>query len=137
MSTDLLTVADRVVAAYLDGDADALADACAADVLVDLVVPQWRFQIEGREVLRAAIGGEEFVEGRSVAWHKRTETADGVLLELESQAAIDGQQRKWLTMNKFRIVDGAVVEIVQYCSGIWDEETIARQAVEAPMVRER
>jgi hypothetical protein len=137
MSTDLLTVADRVVEAFVDGDAEALADLCAEDVLVDLVVPQWRFQMQGREVLREGIASEEFLDGRRVTWHKRTDTADGVLLVVETWAPIDGEQRKWLAMNQFRIVDGVVVEIVQYCSGHWDAETIARQAVEAPMVRER
>jgi hypothetical protein len=136
MSTDLLTVADRVVETFIEGDADALVDLCADDVLVDLVVPQWRFQIEGREMLRGGIA-EEFLPGRRVTWHRRTDTADGVLLELETWAPIDGEQRKWLAMNQFRIVDGVVVEIMQYCSGHWDAATIARQAVEAPMVRER
>jgi hypothetical protein len=137
MTADLRTVADRVVTAFVNGDADALADLCAEDVLVDLVVPHWRFQIAGREQVREAVGAEEFMPGRRVAWHKRTDTATGVLLELESYAPMDGEERKWLEMNQFRIVGDQVVELVQYCSGIWDAATIARQAVEAPMVRER
>lgn len=131
------TTADRVVDAYVTGDADALAELCADDVLVELVVPHWRFQLEGRETLRSAVGDEEFVPGRRVTWHRRTDTADGVLLELESRAPMEGEDRLWLEMNQFRITGGRVVEMVQYCSGIWDEETIARQAVEAPMVRAR
>lgn len=136
MSTDVLTVADRVVEAFLDGDADALAHLCSEDVLVDVIVPQWRFQLQGREELRGGLA-EEFLGGRRVAWHHRTDTIDGVLLELETWAPIHGEDRKWLAMNKFRIADGAVVEMVQYCSGHWDAATIARQSVEARMVRER
>jgi hypothetical protein len=135
MTTTTLT--DRLADAYLAGDADALADACAEDVLVELVVPHWRFQVAGRETLRTLIAREEFVPGRRVTWHRRTETADGLLLEVETHAPIEGQDRLWLAMNQFRVVDGQVVEMVQYCSGIWDEATIARQAAEAPMVRPR
>jgi hypothetical protein len=131
------TTADRVVDAYVNGDADTLAELCTADVLVDLVVPHWRFQLEGRDTLRSAVATEEFVPGRRVTWHRRTDTADGVLLELETRAPMEGQDRLWLEMNQFRIAGGQVFELVQYCSGIWDEATIARQAVEAPMVRAR
>jgi hypothetical protein len=137
MTAPTTTVTDRVVDAYLGGDADALADLCAPDVLVDLVLPQWRFQMTGRETLRSGVAQEEFLPGRRVAWHHRTDTADGVLLELETWAPMEGEDRKWLELNKFRVADGQVVELVQYCSGIWDAATIARQAVEAPMVRER
>ena len=34
----------------------------------------------------------------------------------------------------FRKRDGAVVEIVVYCTGHWDPATVARHAAEAPMV---
>jgi hypothetical protein len=135
MST--LTVTDELTDAYLSGAADRLAGLCADDVLVELVVPHWRFQVEGRETFRTLVANEEFLPTRRVTWHRRTDTADGLLLELESRATIEGEDRLWLSLNQFRIVGGQVVEMVQYCSGIWDEATIARQAVEAPMVRPR
>jgi len=31
--------------------------------------------------------------------------------------------------------DGQVDEVVLYCTGPWDAETVARQAREAPMIR--
>ena len=135
--TTITTVTDRVVDAYLAGDGDALADACAEDVLVDVIVPTWRFQITGRETVRQGLGEEEFPPGRRVAWHQRTDTTAGVLLEIEVWAPIDGEERKWHELNHFRIADGQIVELVQYCSGIWDAATIARQQAEAPMVRPR
>ena len=131
------TLADEIVTAYLTGDADALADICSDDVLLDVVVPTWRFQVAGRETLRQGLAHEEFLPGRRVAWHQRTETAAGVLLEVEAWAPIDGEERKWHALNHFRISEGRLVEIVQYCSGIWDAATIDRQRAEAPMVRPR
>jgi len=135
--TATTTITDRIVDAYLAGDVDALADACAEDVLVDIIVPTWQFQIAGRGTVRHGLAQEEFPPGRHVAWHQRTDTAAGVLLEVEAWAPIDGEQRKWHELNHFRIADGQIVEMVQYCSGVWDAKTIARQQAEAPMVRPR
>ena len=135
--TPVTTVTDQIVDAFLAGDADTLADACAEDVLLDIVVGTWRFQLAGRETIRHGLAHEEFLPGRRVAWHQRTDTDAGVLLEVETWAPIDGEDRKWHALNHFRIADGQVVELVQYCSGIWDAATIARQQVEAPMVRPR
>ena len=137
MTTAVTTIADQVVDAYVTGDADALANLCADDILIDVVVPTWRFQVAGRETLRHVAAHEEFVPGRTVAWHQRTDTAAGVLLEIESWAPMEGEDRKWHELNHFRIEDGKVVEFVQYCSGIWDAATIKRQQAEAPMVRAR
>lgn len=135
--TAITSITDRVVDAYLAGDVDALADACAEDVLIDVIVPTWQFQIAGRETVRHGLAQDEFPPGRRVAWHQRTDTAAGVLLEVEAWAPIDGEERKWHELNHFRIADGQVVEVVQYCSGIWDAATIARQKDEALIVRPR
>jgi hypothetical protein len=135
--TATTTITDRIVDAYLSGDADALADACADHVLVDVIVPAWQFQVTGRDAVRYGLAEEEFLPGRRIAWHQRTDTASGVLLEVEAWAPIDGEDRKWHQLNHFRIADGQIVELVQYCSGIWDAATITRQRTEAPMVRPR
>ena len=130
-------LADAVTTAYLAGDADALADLCADDVLVEVVVPQWRFQIAGRESARAGLAQEEFVPGREVVRHLRTATEDGLLLEVETTAPMHGEPHRWYELNHFRFADGQVTEIVQYCSGFQDAATQARNAAEAPLVRNR
>lgn len=131
------TVADAAVAAYLAGDADALADLCAEDILVEVVVPQWRFQIQGRESAREGLKNEEFMPGREVVWHRQTATADGVLLELETIAPMHGESHRFFELNQIRISGDQVVELVQYCSGFQDQATQARNAAEAPLVRHR
>lgn len=135
--TSTATLADQVVEAFLAGDADRMAALYRPDALVDLVVPTWRWQLVGRDTIRESLADDEFLPGRRVSWWKTTPTADGVLLELESWAPVEGEERKWLALHQFRFVDGAVAEHVVYCSGIWDAATIARQAVEAPLVRTR
>lgn len=135
--TTTTSLADAVTAAFLRGDADTIADLCADDVLVDLVVPQWHFQLSGREATREALGQEEFLPGREVRWHQRTELPDGLLLEVEAVAPMHGETHRWFDINKFRFDAGQIVEFVQYCSGYQDAATIARNEAEAPLVRQR
>ena len=129
-----VTAADAVADAFVAGDAAAVAAACRPDVLVDVVVPQWRFQLRGRDAVRELLATEEFVPGRRVTAAHRTPTAAGTLLEIETWAPMHGEQRMWRELIHVRADGDAVSELVVFCSGIWDAATIARHAVEAPMV---
>ena len=130
-------VADAFADAFVAGDADGVARVLADDALLDAVVPTWRFQLQGRDAIRDLLAEEEFVPGRRVAVAHRTPTADGVLVEIETWAPSHGEERMWREILHVRVDGDAVTELVVYCSGIWDAATIARQAVEAPMVRAR
>jgi hypothetical protein len=131
-----MSVTEQVATAFVDGDAGTILKVCADDVLLDAVVPTWRFQLQGHDGLREALA-EEFVPGRRVTESHVTPTRDGVLVEIEAWAPMHGEDRMWREIVHFRVADDVVTEIVLYCSGIWDAATIARQAVEAPMLRPR
>jgi hypothetical protein len=136
ISAPAAPVVDRITDAFVTGVTDDLPSLYRADVLIDVVVPSWRFQLQGAEAVQALLD-EEFLPGRRVTqWH-RTATEDGVLLELEVWAPIDGVDRFSRAMHQFRLVDGAIAEHIVYCSGFWRPEDLARQAIEAPMVRQR
>jgi hypothetical protein len=128
---------DRIADAFIAGDVEALVALYRSDALVDAVIPYWRFQLQGADALREVLVAEEFLPGRRVTRSHRTATEHGLLLEIETWAPIDGADRMWLSMHQFRIADDAIAEHVVYCSGVWDPATIARHAVEAPMVRPR
>ncbi|HEX5017615.1 MAG TPA: nuclear transport factor 2 family protein [Actinomycetes bacterium] len=128
--------AEAVVAALVSGDTDRYLAVCAPDVLLDLVVPMWRFQLSGHDGLREALAGE-FLPGRRVNEQHVTPTSDGVLVELEAEGLEDGQPVKWWTMHHIRIDGDRVVEHIAHCSGMLDQQQMARQAAEAPMVRAR
>lgn len=136
-ATGSTTMADQVADAFLDGDSTRLVALYRPDALVEVVVPTWRFQLQGREALRQVLDEEEFLPGRRVAWWRRTATEDGLVLELESRAPVHGEERMWLSLHQFRFAPDGVAEQVTYCSGIWSADTIARHAVEAPMLRQR
>jgi hypothetical protein len=136
ISPPVAPLVDRITDAFVTGVTDDLPALYRPDVLVDVIVPSWRFQLQGAEAVEALLT-EEFLPGRRVThWH-RTATEDGLLLELEVWAPIDGVDRFSRAMHQFRVVDGAIAEHIVYCSGFWRPEDLARQAIEAPMVRQR
>ena len=131
------SLTDAFADAYLRSDADALVALVRDDVLVDFTLPSWRFQLQGREAFHHVLTHEEFVPGRRVASVHRTKTEDGLLIEAEMWAPMEGEERMWRVLLQIRTDGTAATEVIVYCSGIWDAATIARQQVEAPMVRPR
>jgi len=123
-----------VVDAFLRGEAEVLAALCVPDVLVDMNVPQWRFRLRGREAVRRLLVEQEFLPGRVVAGWRSVPTSDGHLVELEAEAPLEGETRKWREIVWFRGPGDTVREIVAYCTGIWDAGTIARHDAEAPLL---
>ena len=128
-------VLDAWVAAFAKADPDALVACYASDVVLDVNVPQWRFQVQGRSGARDLVVEEEFLPGRRVTHVTRTPTVDGELVEIECRAPIEGRECLWRSLHVLRCRGGLVSEHVIYCSGIWDPASIERQQVEAPMVR--
>jgi hypothetical protein len=129
-------VVDAVVAAYLAGDADRYVALCSSDVLLELVVPLWRFQVVGQAALREALTGE-FLSQREITELHVTRTTDGVLIDAEARGVSEGTPLTWWGMHHVRIDGGLVVEHIAHCSGMLDQHQLSRQAQEAPMVRSR
>src|SRR5438105_1907298 len=136
MASTTATVADRLVDAMRDADWDAIAATYAADVLLDMNLPIWRFQLQGRDAagqyLREQSTGLTNLHLVSQQVHR----ADGVVI-IEEEMRLDGDDGEylWRAVDIFRIDGEAVTEHSQYCTGCWPPDQIARQAQEAPMVR--
>jgi ketosteroid isomerase-like protein len=130
------TVADRIVDAMRAADWEAIAATYAPDVLLDVNLPTWRFQLQGREA-----AGRYFVEQTAglanlhLTSLQVQPTRDGVIVEEEMRFDGDDGEYLWRAVDLFRIDADTVVEHVQYCTGCWTPEQLARQAHEAPMVR--
>jgi hypothetical protein len=109
-------------------------DLFSADVFVDLNMPVWRFQIQGREAFVSQL--KAINQGPVRIDILRTVPTDsGFVTEHEEHQSVDGQdlsaRRLWLCT----VDDGCIVEVVGYCSGEWDDELRTRHAIEAPMIR--
>ena len=132
------TLAQQIVECLGALDAVALAALYRADALLDANVPQWRYQLQGP----AAIGEQLHEEwapvlaaGGRVTALRATPVDTGLVVETEGRFSQDGEECLWRDIHVFRTESEAIVEHTFYCTGVWDAATIARQAVEAPMVR--
>lgn len=137
MTTTTATgLGQRIERCFREGDWDTLREVYAPDVLLDGHVPEWRFQHQGADTVLGWLVPEfeELGEYR-VPWARVTETPDLVVLEWEGRTGDGADERLFRQVDLFRVEDGRVVEHTFWCTGVWDAETIARQAREAPMVR--
>jgi ketosteroid isomerase-like protein len=132
-----MAITDHIIARLTVLDFDGLAQLYRPDALLDVSVPQWRYQLQGPEAIRQALAEElaPFVGSARVTGQRATRTDDGVVVELEVRFMQDGEERQWREVHLFHTDGTAITEHLNYCTGVWDAATIARQALEAPMVR--
>jgi ketosteroid isomerase-like protein len=135
-TTQTKTVVDRLVTAIRDADWDAIVATYAPDVLLDMNLPTWRFQLQGRDAT-----AQHFIEQTSALTDLRTTqhrvftTDTGVIIEEEMRFDGEGGEYLWRAVDIFVIDGDTVSEHTQYCTGCWPPDQITRQAAEAPMVR--
>jgi predicted SnoaL-like aldol condensation-catalyzing enzyme len=136
MTLQTTTTADRLVAALRDADWDAVTATYAPDVLLDMNLPMWRFQIQGREAATQYFI-EQIAEFPNLRTTHHAAYHAGDRLIVEEEMRFDGEDGEsfWRAIDLFRIDGDLVAEHVQYCTGCWTPDTIARHAAEAPMVR--
>jgi hypothetical protein len=132
---EVATLIDGYVDAFAATDADAIASHYAAEMLVDVNVPTWRFQVSDPQELRALLQVEEFQAGYRLARWRANPTADGVLVELEARYGENPDQRMAREMHHLVRGPEGITEHVLFCTGVWSPATVAAQAAEAPMVR--
>lgn len=99
----------------------------ADDLFTDFTMPLWRLQAEGRDAgVRIRTGGHP--GGGRVPRTRLDDTATGFLLEVEEEWEDQGQTWYCRELMRCDVTDGAVSQISVYCTGDWDEETVARHA---------
>jgi ketosteroid isomerase-like protein len=136
MSLQTTTISDRLVTAMRDADWDAITATYAPDVLLDMNLPSWRFQIQGRDAATQYFT-EQIARFRNLrtTQHAVHHAGDRLIVEEEMRFDGDDGEYLWRAIDLFRIDGDAVSEHAQYCTGCWTPDDIARQAAEAPMVR--
>lgn len=114
------------------GDWERLADVYAPDALVDVNVPQWRFQRKGIDEITAQY--REWYPGavRLVEW-KPTPTGFGAVVEQADWVREGTDEIFSRSVHLLHVDDDRIVRHVMYCTGQWDRATVDRQALEAPM----
>jgi predicted metal-dependent enzyme (double-stranded beta helix superfamily) len=123
-------VVDHIDRADLPG----LLEHYAPDAVLEADVPQWRFRVTGRDALAEALAGEFGVPGRRLAWLRRTDTADGVLVETEVRFAADGGEGLWRDAHVLTLDGSTITAHAVWCTGHWDPATVARYAAQGALV---
>ena len=136
MTTQTTTVVDKLISAMRDADWEAIAETYAPDVLLDMNLPTWRFQLQGREaVAQYLVEQTKGLSNLHTAQHRAFRTDGAVIIEEEMRFDGADGEYLWRAIDIFHIDGNTVTEHGQYCTGCWTPDQIARQSDEAPMVR--
>lgn len=109
-------------------------DAFMPDVFCDLNMPEWRFQLQGRDAFAAQL--KRVNEGPSRMEVLRTvPTTSGFVIEHVEHQEVDGEDHSARRLVLCDVVRGRIAGVTVYCTGEWDDELRARHAAEAPMIR--
>lgn len=109
-------------------------EAVAEDVLADINVPEWRFQLRGLDNVVQWLVGELPNGSRVTSW-RADPTEEGVVVEVEQRYDVEGAEILSRNLHRLEVRDGKITEWTMYCTGEWTPETRERQAREAPMIR--
>lgn len=129
-------LAAAMLAAYRERRFAPLREHYDENVLVDVNVPCWRFQIAGRSAFEELFDRDEvgLPDLRPRAF-RAVPTVEGCVVEVEVRARRGAEAVQWRDIHVLRLRDGKVAEHVTYCTGHWDAAAIAGQDAGAPMVR--
>jgi ketosteroid isomerase-like protein len=136
MTKTTTNITDHVVTCLRAGDYVGLAEHFASDALLDMNLPTWRFQLQGRAAITEYFAKQTGGLANLHCTQSRDLVTDDAVA-VESECRFDGPDGEylWRCVDLVRIVAGEIVEHAQYCTGCWSPADIARQADEAPMVR--
>lgn len=134
--TDLHTspIAARIAASLQHADYLSLGDLYAADVVLDMNLPTWRFQYRGADQVRTYFRDQTGALRNLRCTHSRSmATVDSVMVESGCRFDGDDGEYLWRCVDILDLADGNISRHTQYCTGCWTPADIARQAAEAPM----
>lgn len=118
------------------GDYVGLLERSAPDVLLDMNLPTWRFQLKGQdEVVGYFRAQYEQMPTVRCTQFRIVSASNPVVVESECRFDSNAGEFLWRAVDIIQTEGDAITAVTQYCSGCWDPATIARQAAEAPMLR--
>ncbi len=127
-------ILERLRKCMESADWQALSELYAEGAMIDSNVPLWRFQISGRDTIAKQY--RDWYGEKPIAitgWRERP-AEWGAVVEIAEQADTDEGLMSSRAMHAFTIEDGLITSHVMYCTGPWDQATVARHKAEAPMI---
>lgn len=107
------------------------------DFLYDVIVPAWRFQLQGPDAMAEHIREAVPKGDIEMTVRRNSPTLGGWVAEVEYEYTdahgIPGYYRSLLLAE---LTDGKISELVNYCSGLWTADDRARHAAEVTLIRD-
>ncbi len=129
--TPLVSTTDRVLAERLAGDLitfletnEPPAGLFADGLFLDFTLPQWRLQAQSREDAVALRRAGHPASGK-VPRSRLDLTETGFVLEVEEEWDAGGQHWYCRELLRCDVADGQISQLSVYCTGDWDEATVA------------
>lgn len=129
---DLETLAGKLVR-FLETN-EAPEGLFADDVFCDFTMPLWRLQASGRDA-SVQLRRDGHPGGGRVPRTRFDVTESGFLLEVEEEWEDRGQRWYCRELMRCDVTDGSVNQISVYCTGDWDEATVAAHAAAVTLIR--
>ncbi|HEY8474068.1 MAG TPA: hypothetical protein VIL37_15725 [Natronosporangium sp.] len=126
--------ADQLVEQYVLGDPAGFVAAFRPDALVDINMPKWRYQ-RRPDALLAELKAVCALPERRVTIGYHEPTADGAVVELVTEATVDGEPRMIREAWLIRTGGELVTALTIYCTAMWEAADIARNRAEEPLPR--
>lgn len=106
----------------------------AADLFLDLSLPQWRVQADTAEQAVAVRTSGHPCPGQ-VRVERLSQTDTGFTMEFEERWDDEGQSWYCREMIRADVVDDTIVEMAVYCTGDWDAATQHAHAASVRLAR--
>ena len=129
------SIAERYRVAVEARDHAQLAELYHPDVLLDAHVPNWRFQVQGREAVVEHTAGGLPGPGRFVTFEAESTASDDLLVQFEWRQDVAGGGPLVRQLHRLRLDAGRIIEQVLFCAGIWNPGLQERMASEAPLIQ--
>lgn len=129
-SAEFDALAAAVVEVFATGRLDP--SLFAEDVLLDVNVPSWRFQVKGRVDVERVLR-EEAPEGNNVESWCSLAAGSALVLEVVTR----GRQSRGGLARQLCVAGldrGRISSMVVYCTGVWDRDIEASHAQDVPLV---
>ena len=113
---------------------DVFAGLYAEDAVIDANVPAWRYQLQGRDQIGSQFHVWYGAPHELLEWREQP-TAHGAVVEtVESFLPGTSRETYARSLHVFDVRDGLIARHTFYCTGPWDQATVARHRETAPMV---
>ena len=134
-TTTTKNLTDRIEEALKGLDLESVRDLYHPDVILDVHVPNWRFQLKGPDALLGWWYEQiAHMPNPRAVWTRATPTGRGAVVEWEIRIGDPQNEGLCREVDIFHTDGNLITEHVIWCTGMWDPATIARQQAEAPMI---